>query len=236
MNQSEKPYVPHTIAIDGPVASGKTTVGLLLAKELGYICLDTGIMYRAVAQKVLDLGISPIDEVAVTQVAQVTDIDVREPSVQDGRQFDVLIDGADRTWDIRTREVNACVSEVSVFPGVRDAMTLQQRRIAERSPIVMLGRDIGTVVLPSADLKIFLKASAMVRAKRRYEEERALGRDVRLEDVLELHLHRDNIDSNRQLAPLKPAKDAFIINTDDLDAQGVVETILAIIEDKQTLR
>ena len=145
MNQSEKPYVPHTIAIDGPVASGKTTVGLLLAKELGYICLDTGIMYRAVAQKVLDLGISPIDEVAVTQVAQVTDIDVREPSVQDGRQFDVLIDGADRTWDIRTREVNACVSEVSVFPGVRDAMTLQQRRIAERSPIVMLGRDIGTV-------------------------------------------------------------------------------------------
>ena len=185
MNQSEKPYVPHTIAIDGPVASGKTTVGLLLAKELGYICLDTGIMYRAVAQKVLDLGISPIDEVAVTQVAQVTDIDVREPSVQDGRQFDVLIDGADRTWDIRTREVNACVSEVSVFPGVRDAMTLQQRRIAERSPIVMLGRDIGTVVLPNADLKIFLKASAMVRAKRRYEEERALGRDVRLEDVLE---------------------------------------------------
>ena len=236
MNQSEKPYVPHTIAIDGPVASGKTTVGLLLAKELGYICLDTGIMYRAVAQKVLDLGISPIDEVAVTQVAQVTDIDVREPSVQDGRQFDVLIHGADRTWDIRTREVNACVSEVSVFPGVRDAMTLQQRRIAERSPIVMLGRDIGTVVLPNADLKIFLKASAMVRAKRRYEEERALGRDVRLEDVLELLLHRDNIDSNRQLAPLKPAKDAFIINTDDLDAQGVVETILAIIEDKQTLR
>ena len=236
MNQSEKPYVPHTIAIDGPVASGKTTVGLLLAKELGYICLDTGIMYRAVAQKVLDLGISPIDEVAVTQVAQVTDIDVREPSVQDGRQFDVLIDGADRTWDIRTREVNVCVSEVSVFPGVRDAMTLQQRRIAERSPIVMLGRDIGTVVLPNADLKIFLKASAMVRAKRRYEEERALGRDVRLEDVLQLLLHRDNIDSNRQLAPLKPAKDAFIINTDDLDAQGVVETILAIIEDKQTLR
>ena len=236
MNQSEKPYVPHTIAIDGPVASGKTTVGFLLAKELGYICLDTGIMYRAVAQKVLDLGISPIDEVAVTQVAQVMDIDVREPSVQDGRQFDVLIDGADRTWDIRTREVNACVSEVSVFPGVRDAMTLQQRRIAERSPIVMLGRDIGTVVLPNADLKIFLKASAMVRAKRRYEEERALGRDVRLEDVLELLLHRDNIDSNRQLAPLKPAKDAFIINTDDLDAQGVVGTILAIIEDKQTLR
>jgi cytidylate kinase len=182
-------------------------------------------MYRAVALDVLERGADPQREDQVTQAAEELTIDVRDSSVTDGRQFDVLINGRDRTWDIRSPEVNACVSEVSVFPGVRQAMTAQQRKIAERGRVVMLGRDVGTVVLPDADFKIYLEASLLVRATRRYNEEKNRGNTVTFEEVLASVRHRDEIDSGRKIAPLKPAADALIIQTDDLNAEQVVDLI-----------
>jgi len=230
-SDSHKPF-PRTIAIDGPAASGKTTVGSLLAEELGYLCLDTGIMYRAVTWQALAEGIDLQDEDAVTKLAEQIEIDVLPRSVEDGRPFDVLINGLDRTWEIRSPEVNQNVSLVSSYPGVREAMTRQQRRIAERGRIVMLGRDIGTVVLPEADLKIYLDASVEVRAKRRYAEEIARGNCVCLNDVIESLKRRDAYDSTRKVAPLKVAPDAVVINTDALTVPEVITKIKEIIQQR----
>ncbi len=226
-----KPF-PRTIAIDGPAASGKTTVGSLLAEELGYLCLDTGIMYRAVTWQALAEGIDLQDEDAVTKLAEQIEIDVLPRSVEDGRPFDVLINGLDRTWEIRSPEVNQNVSLVSSYPGVRQAMTRKQRKIAERGRIVMLGRDIGTVVLPEADLKIYLDASVEVRAKRRYAEEIARGNCVCLDDVIESLKRRDAYDSTRKVAPLKVAPDAVVINTDALTVPEVITKIKEIIQQR----
>ncbi len=149
-------------------------------------------------------------------------------SVSDGRAFDVLINHQDHTWDIRSPEVNQQVSLVSSYPGVRHAMTIQQRKIAGRGRIVMLGRDIGTVVLPDADLKIYLDASLKVRAKRRFEEEKARGSCVTYQEVVSSLKRRDKIDSSRKFAPLKIAADAVVINTDNMSAAQVVEYIKAL--------
>lgn len=224
---------PETIAIDGPAASGKSTIGALVAEKLGYVWLDTGIMYRAVACEALETGIAIEDENAVTLLAESLDVDVVQASVEDGRQFDVLINGKDRTWEIRSNEVNGSVSEVSVYPGVRVAMTDLQRKIASRGHIVVLGRDIGTVVLPDADLKIYLDASIEVRAQRRLLEELARGNQLDLEKTIEMLRHRDVIDSTREHAPLKVAEDAILVNTDHLNIEQVVAKIMEIIADWQ---
>ena len=223
--------IPSIIAIDGPAASGKSTIGAIVADRLDYVWLDTGIMYRAVACESLETGVAIEDETAVTALAEKLDVDVVPATVDDGRQFDVLINGKDRTWQIRSNEVNGCVSEVSVYPGVRVAMTDLQRKIAQKGRIVVLGRDIGTVVLPNADLKIYLDASIEVRAQRRLLEERARGNVLDLEKTIEMLRHRDVIDSSREHAPLKAADDAILVNTDQLTIEGVVEKILGIIED-----
>lgn len=222
--------IPGIIAIDGPAASGKSTIGAIVAERLNYVWLDTGIMYRAVASESLETGVAIEDEAAVTALAEKLDVDVVPATVDDGRQFDVLINGKDRTWDIRSNEVNACVSEVSVYQGVRVAMTDLQRKIAQKGRIVVLGRDIGTVVLPNADLKIYLDASIEVRAQRRLLEERACGNEIDLEKTIEMLRHRDVIDSSREHAPLRVAEDAILVNTDHLTIEGVVEKILSIIE------
>ncbi len=219
---------PQIIAIDGPAASGKSTVGAELANRLGYLCLDTGIMYRAVTWQALAEGLDPEDETAITRLAQNIEIDVQPGSVSDGRAFDVLINHQDHTWDIRSPEVNQQVSLVSSYPGVRHAMTIQQRKIAGRGRIVMLGRDIGTVVLPDADLKIYLDASLKVRAKRRFEEEKARGSCVTYQEVVSSLKRRDKIDSSRKFAPLKIAADAVVINTNNMSAAQVVEYIKAL--------
>ena len=224
---------PETIAIDGPAASGKSTIGALLAEKLGFVWLDTGIMYRAVACEALETGVAIEDEKAVTLLAEGLDVDVVQASVEDGRQFDVLINGKDRTWEIRSNEVNGSVSEVSVYPGVRVAMTDLQRKIASRGHIVVLGRDIGTVVLPDADLKIYLDASIEVRAQRRLLEELARGNQLDLEKTIEMLRHRDVIDSTREHAPLKAAEDAILVNTDHLNIEQVVAKIMDIISDWQ---
>lgn len=220
---------PSTIAIDGPAASGKSTIGNLIANKLGYISLDTGIMYRSVAYKAIKENLDVFDGDAVSEMAEKISIDIRPSHEDDGRQFDVIIDGIDRSWDIRSPEVNQVVSEVSVYPRVRNAMTRLQREIAKSGKIVMIGRDIGTVVLPDADMKIYLEASVDVRAQRRYIEELGRGKKVCLNEIEDSLRHRDELDSGRAIAPLKPAEDAVVVNSDDMTVYEVVEFILGLI-------
>ncbi len=221
---------PSTIAIDGPAASGKSTIGRLLARRLGYIYFDTGVMYRAVTWAALVRGVAIEDEAGVTALARRLRIDVLRPTVDDGRQYTVLADGQDVTWDLRRPEVNHGVSPVSAYPGVRAALTTQQRRIGRQGQIVMVGRDIGTVVLPDADLKIYLDAALEERARRRYREEQSLGKETDYERVLASLQRRDEIDSSRALAPLKPAHDAVVIDTTHLDIEQVMARVLALVE------
>jgi cytidylate kinase len=215
--------LPSTIAIDGPAASGKSTLGKKLADELGYLLLDTGVMYRAVTWAALQRGVSLSDEKAVSDLAENCVIDIRPASCEDGRSNDILVDGQDVTWDIRRPEVDANVSLVSSFAGVRRALTAQQRRIGQRGKVVMVGRDIGTVVLPEADLKIYLDASAEERARRRYREIVARGEPADYAEILAAMQARDAFDSTRDLSPLCAAEDAHVIDSDDLDIEGVLE-------------
>lgn len=222
--------LPSTIAIDGPAASGKSTVGALLAERLGYTYFDTGVLYRAVTRAALDRNVSLQDAAAVTQVAQALTIDVLPPATDDGRQYTVTVDGEDVTWAIRKPDVEGSVSAVSAYPGVRSAMLAQQRRIADQGRIVMVGRDIGTVVLPQADLKVYLDAPAEERARRRWHEEQARGGSRTYEDLLADVRRRDAIDSTRQLAPLKPAADAIIVDTSTMTIDDVVVHICELVQ------
>lgn len=219
---------PSIIAIDGPAASGKSTLGLRLATALNYLFFDTGVMYRAVTWLALSTGMDVLDEQAVTALAEGTPIDVAPASKSDGRACDVLVEGRDITWETRLPEVDSNVSVVSAYAGVREALTRQQRRIGLRGNVVMVGRDIGTVVLPEADLKIYLDASAAERAKRRHAEVTARGAASDLDDVLSKVIERDRIDSTRDVAPLKSADDAVVIDSDRMNADEVFEHVLAL--------
>jgi cytidylate kinase len=212
---------PYIIAIDGPAASGKSTLGRRLADCLGYLFFDTGVMYRAVTWVTLQRGVAVTNEPAVTQLAETVQIDIRPPSIEDGRACDVLADGIDITWEIRTPEVERNVSPVSVYRGVRQALASQQRRIGMRGKVVMVGRDIGTVVLPEADLKIYLDASAEERARRRYTEVIKRGEKADYEEILAGVRMRDEIDSTRAFSPLRAAADAVILDSDKLNADEV---------------
>lgn len=223
------PY-PDIIAIDGPAAAGKSTIGELLAKELDYLYFDTGVMYRAVTWAALQRGIAIADEEKVTELAEQMHIDVRQPTVQDGRQYTVCVDGQDVTWDLRQPEVDHNVSPVSAYPGVRSALTEQQRRIAQQGKVVMVGRDIGTVVLPEAPLKIYLDATAEERARRRHLENLQRGQERQYEDILRDMHRRDKIDSERDAAPLRPAPDAVTIDTTNLTIPQVMHRIQQILE------
>jgi len=219
---------PSVIAIDGPAASGKSTLGLRLANALGYLFFDTGIMYRAVTWLGLQRGIDVRDEAAVTALAEKTQIEIAPASRPDGRAGDVLVEGTDITWETRLPEVEANVSIISAYRGVRSALSQQQRRIGQRGHIVMVGRDIGTVVLPEADLKIYLDASAEQRARRRYDEIIARGAQADYNEILSKVIERDRIDSTRDVAPLKAAEDAIVLDSDKLDADEVFERVLAL--------
>ncbi len=188
-------------------------------------------MYRAVTWAALNRGISIADEAAVTALAQRLNIDVRPPTTDDGRQYTVLADGQDITWAIRDEDVDAGVSPVSAYLGVREALVPQQRRISARGPVVMVGRDIGTIVLPSADLKIFLDANIHERARRRYRELRGRGQEANYVDVLAAMKRRDEIDSRREFSPLAPADDAIIIDTSHLTIDQVLEVIQGLIKE-----
>lgn len=221
--------IPKTIAIDGPVASGKSSVGRQVADRLGYYFLDTGIMYRAVTLATLRSGINISDEHAVGKTAERISIEMNRSPDQDGSKADILLDGEDVSSQLRSSVVNDSVSQVSRYKAVRDAMTAQQQKIGAEGSIVMVGRDIGTVVLPDADLKIFLVASPEERARRRFAEELEKGNDVSYDEILKNVKMRDKIDSNRKIAPLKPARDATIINTDGKNVDDVIEEIMHVI-------
>jgi cytidylate kinase len=218
------------IAIDGAAASGKSTIGSLLARRLGYTYFDTGVMYRAVTWAALHRGISVDDEAAVTALAEALVIQVTPATQDDGRQYTVFADGQDVTWAIRQPAVDAVVSPVSAYPGVRRALTKQQRHIAAGGCMVMVGRDIGTVVLPHADLKLFIRASIEERARRRYLERRARGEDVAYQTELASMRRRDEIDSQRAHAPLRPADDAVIVDTDGLSIEQVLARIESLVK------
>ena len=222
--------LPSIIAIDGPAASGKSTIGLRLANALGYLFFDTGVMYRAITWLALERGIDVRDEAAVTALAEKAQIDVAPASKPDGRACDVLVNGQDITWEIRTRKVDENVSLVAAYRGVRRALSRQQRRIGQRGKIVMVGRDIGTVVLPDAHLKIYLDATAEERAKRRYEEIVARGGKPNYNEILKRVIERDRIDSTRDVAPLRAADDAIILNSNELTADQVFEQVLALVK------
>jgi cytidylate kinase len=221
---------PSIIAIDGPAASGKSTIGKRLADELDYLFFDTGVMYRAVTWLALQRRLDMSDETAITKLAEDVPIDVQPPSQADGRACDVITNGQDITWETRRPEVDANVSAVSAFAGVRRALTAQQRRIGLRGQVVMVGRDIGTVVLPEADLKIYLDASAEERARRRYDEIVARGESADYDEILSKVIERDRIDSTRDVAPLKAADDAVVVDSDNLNADEVFQKTLALFK------
>lgn len=209
---------PQVIAIDGPVAVGKTTVGRLLARRLNYHFVDTGMMYRALTWKALRTGINPYDADGLTKMAYETRLSVDEEGIN--------VDGVTVGEELRSPEVERKVSLVSMVPGVREAMVQRQRELADRGGIIMAGRDIGTVVLPEAPLKVFLTASAKERARRRHSE---LGGREDYETILRDLERRDELDSSRSISPLKPAPDAHIIDTENLTPEEVVDRILALI-------
>lgn len=229
------------VAIDGPAASGKSTVGFGVARRLDFLYFDTGIMYRAVtwaligqvdhAQEALEPNPELAGEIAGKLVI---DIVPPDPEVDDGRQATVLVDGEDATWQLRSRAVDGLVSVVAANPRVRSELSRRQREIGlsygrgqgERDGIVMVGRDIGTVVLPEAPLKVYLEAPVKERALRRYRERSERGLETVFEDVLSDLRRRDQIDSQRDVAPLRPASDALIIQTEGLDVETIIDAIL----------
>ncbi len=224
---------PRRIAIDGPAGSGKSTVGEQLARRLGYLYIDTGAMYRAVAWLALQEGVDIDDGPALARLAQDAGIVISHPNIEDGRQYTVTVHGQDVTWDIRSAPVTRAVSPVAAHPEVRAILIAQQRAMAhEHDGIVMVGRDIGAVVLPDADLKIYLTASLQERARRRYTElaERLGAKSSTLPTMEEVLLdiqRRDEIDRDN----MRPAEDAIVIVTDNLTVPQVLDVICGYLEE-----
>jgi len=223
-----KQTTPRTIAIDGPVASGKSAVGSLLSRRLGYRFLDTGVMYRAFAWWTLEQGVDPRDEEAVGKLAQTVRMDVSTAAADNDAFNRIEVGGVDATPFLARPDVEANVSLVSRVPAVRAAMVAIQRRMVESGGVIVVGRDIGTVVLPDAALKVYLDASREERARRRYVQAKARGDTTTLDAVLQELARRDKIDSSRKASPLRPADDAIILNTDGLELEQVVDKILAM--------
>lgn len=217
------------IAIDGPAGAGKSTIAKLLAAKLGILYLDTGAMYRAVGLKALNTGVDISDAAAVEKMLADTKIDVTQ---ENGVQH-VYLDGNDVSLAIRENAVSKAASDISAVPCVRYKMVELQREIASRCDTVLDGRDIGTFVLPNAEYKIFLTASAEERAKRRYAELKAKGSTLTLEQIKDDIVKRDYNDSHRTLAPLKKADDATEVDTTAMSIDDVVGRIYAIIGAKK---
>ena len=219
----------YAIAIDGPAGAGKSTIAKALAKELGYYYVDTGAIYRTVAYFLDLLGVSPKDVDGVERYIDELTIEITYD--EDGLQH-MLMNGMDVTGEIRTQDISQKASLVSAHAVVREVLLDMQRNVARKHNVIMDGRDIGTVVLPKADVKIFLTASAEVRAKRRCDELNAKGQKANYEQTLKDIQQRDYQDTHRPIAPLKMARDSIKVDTSDLDINGVLAEIRRIIKEK----
>ena len=216
------------IAIDGPAGAGKSTVAWMVAERLGYVYIDTGAMYRAVAWKVLEEGIPLSNHAKIAELARRTDLSF---AYIDGEQH-IFADGVDVTQAIRTPEATRLSSPVSAIHGVRKRLVDLQRKMAEDGGVVMEGRDIGTVVFPNAEVKVCLTASVTERARRRAEQLKEMGMEADIEQIAADIRERDLRDSSRRHAPLKQASDARLVESDNLTVEQVVEKIIAIHDEK----
>lgn len=216
----------YNIAIDGPAGAGKSTIAKKLAKDLGYVYVDTGAMYRAMAYYFIQNGIKADDVLAIEKACVDVDVTI---TYKDGEQ-QVILNGENVNGVIRNEEVGNMASATSIYPVVRTKLVELQRILAQKENVIMDGRDIGTVVLPNANVKIFLTASSRVRATRRYEELQAKGIECNLDEIEKDIIERDQRDMNRETSPLKQADDAILLDSSDLDIDGVVERMKEIIE------
>lgn len=216
------------IAIDGPSGAGKSTLAKRLAKELGFIYLDTGAMYRALALKVLRQAVDLADDSRLDRLVDETDIDLRDR----GGKLEVLLDGEEVGAQIRTPEVSQMASKVSALKKVRARMLELQREMGQRGSVVAEGRDIGTVIFPQAEVKVYLDASPGERARRRYQELKAAGRQVELPETLREIEERDKRDTERDIAPLRKADDALLVDSSSVDAEQVAALVLRQIKNK----
>ncbi len=221
--------IQDSITIDGPASSGKSTIGHRLAKQLGFLYFDTGCMYRAVTAVGIRRMIDIHSENAVTKLARDIKIEVLPPTEDDGRQYTVLVDNEDVTWALRDEEVDANVSIVAAYPEVRRILTDHMRQIGNRGRTVMVGRDIGTVVMPDAEVKVYLDASNEERARRRHQENLDRGVSSDYAAVFTSIEERDRIDKARETAPLRAAADAHTIDTTGISADDVLKNIIALI-------
>jgi cytidylate kinase len=228
---------PRVIAIDGPAGSGKSTVGFEVACALDFLYFDTGAMYRAVTWAAIKHDIDLNDEDAVGKLAEELDMDILPPDDPDQHNSKVLVDNVDVSAEIRRPEVDQRVSIVAAHPRVRAALGMHQRRVgarygqgeAEKPGVVMVGRDIGTVIMPDAALKIYLDATAEERARRRHRELLSKGKEIPYTQVLADIIQRDKIDSQRAMSPLRAAEDAVVIDTSNMGIEQVVATILDLV-------
>lgn len=217
------------IAIDGPAGAGKSTIAKMLAEELGYVYVDTGAMYRAMAYYFLQQGIDKEDEAAINAAVDGADVTIR---YEDGSQK-VLLNGADVTGSLRTEQVGNMASSTSVYPAVRVKLVALQQKLAKTADVIMDGRDIGTCVLPDAQVKIYLTASVETRAKRRYDELVEKGEPADRTKIEEDIKERDYRDMHREMSPLRQADDAVLVDSSDMSIEQVVSAILGIVKEKQ---
>lgn len=217
-----------SVAIDGPAGAGKSTIAKAAAKALSFVYLDTGAIYRTVAWHITMLGIGPKDTDHVPALLDDANIEIR--FLEDGQHM--VLNGKDVTGEIRTPEIGACAAQVAAQPAVRAFLLDLQRNLAKTHSIIMDGRDIGTVVLPKASLKIYLTASAEVRARRRYEEYLEKGQPAEYEQVLADQKQRDYDDMHRKIAPLKQARDAVLLDTTELSLEASIDAVISLIRER----
>jgi cytidylate kinase len=221
-----------TIAIDGPAGAGKSTVARKVAAQLGYLYIDTGAMYRAATWVALNKRADLENHDEVVKLVEAASIDLKPPSESSGGRIQVFVDGDDVTMIVRSRIITRFVSPISAIAGVRHILVAKQQQLAARGAVVMDGRDIGTVVLPDADIKIFLTASPEIRAQRRLKELKELGQACDYQMLLKEIVDRDHFDSTRKTSPLRKADDALEINTDHLSIDEVAGKILELASKK----
>ena len=216
------------IALDGPAGAGKSTIAKRIAEKLQFVYIDTGAMYRTLALACLKQGVDTADEERVSMAAEAADLDIR---YIDGSQH-MFLEGEDVSGQIRTEEVSKAASDTSKFQRVRDRLVYLQQQLVEKYNVVMDGRDIGTVVLPHADLKIFMTASVEVRAMRRYKEYLEKGQACDLEAIKEDIMQRDYNDTHRANSPLRQAQDAVLLDTSDMSIDEVADAIIRLYEER----